>query len=97
MWLVLGPLPSLGTKECLEEFIVFADSSKKPKLAFEDWQAHDSQLLGWLMNSTTVEIATQLLHCETSKQLWDETQSLAGAHTRSRITYLKYEFHNIWK
>jgi len=73
----------LGTKECPEEFIVFADSSKKPNPAFGDWQAHDSQLLGWLMNSMIVEIATQLLHCETSKQLWDEAQSLAGAHTRS--------------
>nr|KYP31890.1 hypothetical protein KK1_047566 [Cajanus cajan] len=87
----------LGTKECPEEFIASADSSKKPNPAFENWQAHDSQLLGWLMNSMTIEMATQLLHCETSKQLWDEAQSLAGAHTRSRVTYLKSEFHNIRK
>jgi len=33
----------LGTKECLEEFIFFADSSKKPNFSFRDWQAHDSQ------------------------------------------------------
>nr|XP_007153750.1 hypothetical protein PHAVU_003G062000g [Phaseolus vulgaris]ESW25744.1 hypothetical protein PHAVU_003G062000g [Phaseolus vulgaris] len=87
----------LETKECPEEFIVSVDSSKKPNLVFGDWQARDSQLLGRLMNLMTVEIATQLLHCETSKQLWDEAQSLAGAHTRSRITYLKYEFHSIRK
>lgn len=79
----------LGIKECPEEFIASADSSKKPNPAFEDWQAHDSQLLGWLMNSMTIEMATQLLHCETSKQLWGEAQSLAGVHTRSRVTYLK--------
>jgi histone deacetylase 1/2 len=41
----------------------------------------------------TTDIATQLLHCETSKQLWDEAQSLAGAHTKSQIIYLKSEFH----
>lgn len=42
-----------------------------------------------------IDIATQLLHCETSKQLWDEGQSLDGANTRSRVTYLK--FHNTRK
>jgi len=41
------------------------------------------KLLGWLMNSMAVEISTQFLHCETSKQLWNEAQSLSGAHTRS--------------
>jgi len=46
------------------------------------------------MNSLSVDIVTQLLHCEPSKQLWDEAQSLTGAHTKSRIIYLKSEFHN---
>jgi len=44
-----------------------------------------------------IDIATQLLHCETSKELWDEAQSLAGAHTKSRTIYLKSEFHNTRK
>lgn len=45
----------------------------------------------------TTDIATQLMHCENSKQLWDEAQSLAGAQSRSQITYLKSEFHGIRK
>jgi len=36
-----------------------------------------------------IDIATQLLHYETLKELWDEAQSLAGAHTKSRTIYLK--------
>jgi len=44
-----------------------------------------------------IDIAKQLLHCETFKELWDEAQSLAGAHTRSRTIYLKSEFHNTGK
>ncbi|GAU51857.1 hypothetical protein TSUD_416410 [Trifolium subterraneum] len=80
-----------------EEFITAGDSSKKFNPEFEDWQAYDQQLLGWLRNSMTIGIATQLLHCETSKQLWEEAQSLAGAHTRSQITYLKSEFHSTRK
>ncbi|CAJ2636423.1 unnamed protein product [Trifolium pratense] len=45
----------------------------------------------------TTGTASQLLHCETSKQLWEEAQSLAGAHTRSRVIYLISEFHNTRK
>nr|KYP50444.1 Retrovirus-related Pol polyprotein from transposon TNT 1-94 [Cajanus cajan] len=45
----------------------------------------------------TQEVATQLLHCETSQQIWEDAQSLAGAHTRSRITFLKTEFHRTRK
>lgn len=64
---------------------------------YEEWIAHDQALLGWLRNSMAIDIATQLLHCETSKELWDEAQSLAGAHTKSRTIYLKSEFHNTRK
>lgn len=64
---------------------------------FKDWQAYDQQLRGWLKNSMTADIVTQFLHCENSKQLWEETQSLAGAHTMYRITYLKSEFHSTRK
>nr|KYP75308.1 hypothetical protein KK1_008029 [Cajanus cajan] len=42
----------------------------------------------------TEGVATQLLHCETSKELWEGAQSLVGAHTRSRVTLLKTEFHS---
>jgi len=87
----------LGTKECPEQFVTSTDKTKNINPNYEDWQAHDQALLGWLINSMTIDIATQLLHCETSKQLWDEAQSLAGAHTRSRIIYLKSEFHNTRK
>lgn len=44
-----------------------------------------------------IDIATQLLHCETAKELWDEARGLAGAHTKSRTIYLKSEFHNTRK
>jgi len=36
-----------------------------------------------------IDIATHLFHYETSKELWDEAQNLAGAHTKSRTIYLK--------
>lgn len=41
-----------------------------------------------------IEIATQLMYCETSKKLWDQAQGLAGAHLISRVIYLKLEFQS---
>lgn len=49
------------------------------------------------MNPMATDIVTQLLHCETSKEIWDEAQKLAGTHTKSRTIYLKSEFHNTRK
>lgn len=62
----------LGTKECPEQFISTNDKTKKSNPDYEEWIAHDQALLGWLRNSMAIDIATQLLHCETSKELWDE-------------------------
>lgn len=87
----------LGTKECPEQFVTANDTTKKINPEYEEWIARDQALLGWLRNSMAIDVATQLLHCETSKEIWDEAQSLAGAHTKSRIIYLKSEFHNTRK
>ncbi|KAI5442268.1 hypothetical protein KIW84_011363 [Lathyrus oleraceus] len=70
----------IGTKKCLDEFIISPESTRKVNPEYEDWQAYDQQLFGWFKYSMTPGIATQLLHCESSKQLWEEAQSLAGAH-----------------
>ena len=67
---------------------------KKTNLDYEEWIVEDQALLGWLRNSMAIDIATQLLHYKTSKELWDEAQSLVGAHTKSRTIYLKSEFYN---
>ena len=87
----------IGSKECPQEFIIVVDSSKTKNPSFEEWVTDDKMLLGWLLNSMTTDVATQLMHYEISKQLSDEAQSLAGAHSKSQITYLKYEFHGTRK
>ena len=77
----------LGTKECPQEFITTVNSNKTKNPSFEEWVADDQMLLGWLLNSMTTNIVTQLMHCENSKQLWDAAQSLAGAQSRSQIIF----------
>lgn len=75
----------LGIKKCPEEFIIEGDKEKKNPAHDQDWVTNDQQHLGWLFlfNSMRKDIATQLLHCETSKELWDEAQSLAGLNIKS--------------
>ncbi|CAJ2656533.1 unnamed protein product [Trifolium pratense] len=85
-----------GTSKCPEEFIT-EGGKQKQNPAYEEWIANDQKILGWLLNSMTHDIATQLLHCDTSKELWDAAKSLAGAHSRSRVTLLKSEFHSTRK
>ncbi|KAI5384258.1 hypothetical protein KIW84_071318 [Lathyrus oleraceus] len=59
----------LGKKECPQEFIIVADSSKTKNPSFEEWVTDDQMLLGWLLNSITTDIATQLMHYESSKKI----------------------------
>lgn len=58
---------------------------RKINPAYEERVTTDQLLLGWLFNTMTVEIASQLLGCSTSQQLWKLAKDLAGAHTRSRV------------
>lgn len=62
----------------------------KINLAYDEWVAVDQLLLGWIYNILTPEIASQL-------DLWTAIRSLAGAHTRSRVTLLKGELHRTRK
>jgi hypothetical protein len=51
----------LGTKQRPEQYITSTSTdpnSKKINPEFEDWLAHDQQVLGWLRNSMTAGIAT---------------------------------------
>ncbi|KAK4283817.1 hypothetical protein QN277_000728 [Acacia crassicarpa] len=45
----------------------------------------------------SIEIASQMTHCTTSASLWKSISKFVGANTRSRITFLKGEFHCLKK
>lgn len=65
--------------------------------AFEEWSATNQLLLGWIYNTLTPEISSQLIGCRISKELWNAVRDLAGAHTRARVTMLKGELHRTRK
>ena len=64
------------TVETITSQIVASSSTSTPteeifNPAFEAWLVVDQLLLGWMYNSMTSEIATQLMGFEYSKDMWD--------------------------
>lgn len=59
----------LGTKLCPEVFII-EGFEQKINPAFEEWVTMDQLLLGWLSNTMSVGVTSQVLGCKTSQELW---------------------------
>lgn len=85
-----------GTKICPQKFIT-EGLGTKVNPAFDEWTAIDQLLLVWIYNILTVEIASQVIGCRTSQELWSSIKSLAGAQTHARVTFLKGELHRTRK
>lgn len=59
---------------------------------YESWMAVDQLLLGWLYNSMTPEVATQVMGFENSQDLWAAVQELFGVQSRAKENYLRQVF-----
>jgi hypothetical protein len=91
-----------GAKQCPLEFIeVTIEGAIKSELQnnpeYENWVAQDQILLGWIYNSIDIEVASELMGYETSKQLWEAIRDLFGLKNRSNIVYYKREFSKLQK
>ncbi|KAK4253452.1 hypothetical protein QN277_010122 [Acacia crassicarpa] len=88
----------LGTKICPPQYIPnepATNASINPD--FEDWIATDQIILSWLLSTMTVGIASQILHCTSSCELWKAVTDLMSAHSRSRVTMYKYDLQRTRK
>lgn len=68
-----------------------------PNPVFIEWKDVDQLLVGWLRNNMTLEVATQLLHCQTSFDLWTGARDLCCAAMKSRVMNLQGELHQAKK
>lgn len=60
---------------------------KIPNPEYDIWLAADQLLVGWLYNSMTPEIATQVMGHDEAKKLWDSVQEYYGVQSRSQEDY----------
>lgn len=64
---------------------------------FQEWRAVDRLLVGWLRNTFTLEVGSQLLHCNTARELWVAARDLTAASTRSRVMLYQTELTTLVK
>ncbi|KAK0599392.1 hypothetical protein LWI29_004859 [Acer saccharum] len=92
----------IGTKTCPPEFLSSAienstDVEVHLNPDYEYWVTQDQNLLGWLYNSIDVEVASEVIGNETSKDLWDALKTLFGVQTRSNVVFFKKECKRMQK
>lgn len=56
---------------------------------YDIWTVADQLLVGWLYNSMTTEVASQVTSCETTQELWEALQDYYGVQASSQQDYLK--------
>ncbi|KAK4256226.1 hypothetical protein QN277_009120 [Acacia crassicarpa] len=85
-----------GSKPCPPQFtIVDGKSTLNPD--FEDWVAADQLVFGWLLDTMTLEVSSQMTEVSTAAGLWAAAKEVAGAQTKSRVLMLKSDFQRTRK
>lgn len=57
----------------------------------------DQLLLGWLYNSMTPDVATQVMGHQNSKNLWEVIHQLFGVHSKAEEDFLRQVFQQTRK
>ncbi|KAI9182401.1 hypothetical protein LWI28_024967 [Acer negundo] len=91
-----------GAKQCPPEFTEvtgeeFIETELEDNPDYEEWIVQDQILLGWIYNSIDIDVATELMGYETSKQPWDAIRDLFGVKNRSNVVFYKREFNHLKK
>ena len=74
------------------------DTIKKPKnyhLSYESWEAENSMIMSWLLNSMLPKIGKPFLYLSSAKEVWDVvSQTYLKKGKTTRIYELKTMIHN---
>ena len=62
---------------------------------FDEWYATDRMLLGWLRNTMSQDVSTQLIHCTSTRELWQEARDLTCATSKALIMTLRSDLIGI--
>ncbi|KAK0607470.1 hypothetical protein LWI29_015583 [Acer saccharum] len=85
-----------GTCPCPPEFILTEITAQgatgfglRLNPNYEQWVVNDHHLMGWLYGSMTESVATQVMGCSTSANLWTTLENLYGAHSKSKMNAVR--------
>jgi uncharacterized membrane protein YgcG len=72
-------------------------TEKKANPAFEDWEAVDQQVLGFLLTSLSRDVLMQVARCTTAAEAWTTIDQMYSIHTRARAINTYYALTNTKK
>ena len=62
---------------------------------YEDWQSCNTMLLSWLINSMHVDVSSNIIYCETARDMWLELKNLFSPGNGPKIYNLQKEISHI--
>jgi gag-polypeptide of LTR copia-type len=90
------------------DLLGFLDGSNPPPLtisgtdgysvsnpAYTFWIRQDQLLLAWLLSSISEAVVSQVIHCTTSAELWNELHQCYSTHSLVSMMDLKMRLHSL--
>ena len=62
---------------------------------YEDWESCNTMVLSWLINSMHVDVSSNIMYCETTREMWIELQNLFSQDNGPKIYNLQREISHI--
>uniref|UniRef100_A0A803QD97 Retrovirus-related Pol polyprotein from transposon TNT 1-94-like beta-barrel domain-containing protein n=1 Tax=Cannabis sativa TaxID=3483 RepID=A0A803QD97_CANSA len=92
-----------GARTMPDEYLPAPDAEGQPGIApeinpeFEPWIVNDQLLMGWLYGSMTEGIATEIMGCSSSAELWSSLEALFGAHSKAKMDEYRTKIQTVRK
>lgn len=78
-----------GASKAPEEEIIDKEGKKSPNQAFEEWDARDQQVLGYILSSLSREVLLNVVQAKTAAEAWTSIEAMFAAQTRTRAVNLR--------
>lgn len=86
-------------KKLEAEIVVIIDGKSENKInsTYEDWEASDQQVLGYLLSSLSRDVLMQVATCDTAAEAWRQIEAMYSTHTRARSISTRFALSNARK
>ena len=58
---------------------------------YEDWESCNTMMLSWMINSMHVDVSSNIMYCETAREMWIELQNVFSQGNGPKIYNLQTE------
>ena len=62
---------------------------------YEDWESCNTMVLSWMINSMHVDVSSNIMYCETAREMWIELQNVFSQGNGPKIYNLQTEISEI--